>query len=385
MPLVYIHGVRHREPEKLEVMKAKLEAVLRDIRPPLAQRLDVRIPYWGKFGASLSIGGLLPLDAPVLESVTTFEALAEPPDPIELVREAARDDDVQMRQLLEEALRDEQLSAEDLLELRTLLAGDWQAEYQKARVQVAMDRKAALQAPAAAITLERARPVSPAPEASTPRDLVWNRGIGLKLVDLVERSASKLAFDNTAARTWVRAVQHNCALFFADAMAYVIQRESQGEQSPILNAILEALPPEGESSEPLIVVTHSMGAAILYDVLTAFRPDLYVDCLISVGSQVGQFASLGLLAKQPGSGVQDLSKRVGAWFNIFDRLDFLNFLAHPAFSNARDIEYANARGPLVSHSWYFKEAKFWKLVQKLIGEGLATSAGTKANVASVSP
>jgi hypothetical protein len=52
-------------------------------------------------------------------------------------------------------------------------------------------------------------------------------------------------------------------------------------------------------------------------------------------------------------------------------LDFLNFLASPAFSIAQDVEYSNARGPLVSHSWYFKEEKFWKLVRKLMAQGLA--------------
>jgi hypothetical protein len=370
MPLVYIHGVRHREPDKLESMKAKLEETLRQVQPAPDQPLEVRIPYWGKFGAPLSIQGLLPLDAPVLEGLPSFEAAPEPLDPIELVREAVLDDDDRMRKLLEEALRDTQLSADELAELRTLLAGDWQAEYKKARAQVAPPQEPA----AEEVVFEGLGGGPRAP--SRPRDLVWNRNIALKLVDLVERSASKLAFDNTRGRTWVRAVQDNCALFLGDAMTYVMQRESQGEQSPILRTVLEALPPRGESSEPLIVMTHSMGASIVYDVLTAFRPDLYVDAWISVGSQVGQFASLGLLAKPAAGAAQDLSARVGAWSNIFDRLDFLNFLAHPAFSHARDIEYENARGPLVSHSWYFKEEKFWRLVRELIGEALAKRALT---------
>ena len=72
--------------------------------------------------------------------------------------------------------------------------------------------------------------------------MVWKRTPAQRLADLVDRTASKLVMDQSWAQRAVRAIQHNCALFMGDAMAYVIQREAQGARGPILKTVLSAFP-----------------------------------------------------------------------------------------------------------------------------------------------
>jgi hypothetical protein len=354
MPLIYIHGVRHRQPEKLPKMVAKLSELVDAVRRKnprigLPRDFSVRAPYWGGDAVKPQLAGLVPLDAPRVDA--QGRALDRSLGPrrgeadlasLDVVRDASDDDPLLFLRLLEETPGAE-LSEQDRMQLEAFLrasAGELGA-VGNARARGAED------------------------------ELVWRRNLPQRVIDLIDRTASRLIFDNEGARSFIRTAQDSCGLFMGDAMSYVIQRSQAGAQSPILARVLADFPRQGEpQTEPLILVTHSMGAAIAYDVLTAYRPELRVDCWISVGSQIGQFANLGLLATQPalhqGERIRGVGRRVRRWFNIYDRLDFLNYLTEPAFEDVRDVEYTNKRGPAFSHSWYFKEQPFWDLVQELL-------------------
>jgi hypothetical protein len=117
-------------------------------------------------------------------------------------------------------------------------------------------------------------------------------------------------------------------------------------QRGLSNAVL---PAERESDDPLIVVTHSMGGTIMYDIPTVFRPDLQVDCWISVGSQVAQFHSLGFLASQLGANAEAppraplSTSTLKRWYNIYDPLDPLNLSLRPC-SKKRKMFNTRPRG-----------------------------------------
>jgi hypothetical protein len=126
--------------------------------------------------------------------------------------------------------------------------------------------------------------------------------------------------------------------------------------------------PRSHPQEPLIVVTHSMGGNIVYDILTHFAPELEVDAWISVGSQVGQFEEMKLFrASDPGivkpSKVRGLKPHVKYWLNVYDPVDLFGFLAAPVFRDLdEDFLFRTGAGDLQSHGAYFKRPRFYREV-----------------------
>lgn len=152
-----------------------------------------------------------------------------------------------------------------------------------------------------------------------------------------------------------------------DIFAYLADRGDQGHPGAIPQLVTEAIAEAAERREsgcPLVVVAHSMGGNIVYDALTHFRPDLVVDVLVTVGSQVGLFEELALFR----ASVQDQDPpskdrprvpkppNIRRWINIVDRADVLAFCAEPIFDGAEDFDYPSSA--LWAHGAYFREPNF---------------------------
>jgi len=121
--------------------------------------------------------------------------------------------------------------------------------------------------------------------------------------------------------------------------------------------------------EALVVVTHSMGGNVLYDLLTDFAPDLELDAWVSVGGQVGQFEEMKLFRRSdPDLGaphkVSGLAPRVGTWLNVYDPADALSFRAEPIFADARDALFKTGASVFKAHGDYFKRPRFYRLVRE---------------------
>src|SRR5208337_3764533 len=90
------------------------------------------------------------------------------------------------------------------------------------------------------------------------------------------------------------------ATFVGDVMVYLHQRDKEGNSAAILKRVMADLDAADEirkrKNEPMIIVCHSMGGNIIYDILTEFRKDLVVDMLVTVGSQPPLLEELKLLA-----------------------------------------------------------------------------------------
>jgi hypothetical protein len=154
--------------------------------------------------------------------------------------------------------------------------------------------------------------------------------------------------------------------FFGDIFAYLENRQ------PILDCVLadveSARAKVRDGDRELYLVGSSFGGIILYDILTAFRPDLACDLYVTVGSQVALFAEIGRLADKAGiaqafaAGPQALVPRPPAakrWLNIFDSTDFLGFGTRGVFAGVRDFRYNTEALPLVSHGAYFDTPRFF--------------------------
>ncbi len=98
----------------------------------------------------------------------------------------------------------------------------------------------------------------------------------------------------------------------------------------------------------LVIVGHSLGGVISFEY--ARDCDRVIHRLVTVGSQVGLFAELGVYGPQPaGPGAQ-------TWVNVYDPDDALAFLAAPLFDDVTDVEL-DTRAPFpVCHSEYWAVA-----------------------------
>ncbi|MEU0896066.1 hypothetical protein [Streptomyces massasporeus] len=156
-----------------------------------------------------------------------------------------------------------------------------------------------------------------------------------------------------------------------DILVYLKDRGTVSRPGPIVQIVAAALTAAAEhrgDDDPLVVVAHSMGGNITYDILTHFRPELPVDILVTVGSQVGYFEELKLFhasderipsADQPKVA---LPGTIGRWVNVVDLNDPLAFRTAPVFAGAED--YRIATGALWAHSGYLNEPGFYERVAR---------------------
>ncbi|MGK7880004.1 MAG: hypothetical protein AB4060_07890 [Crocosphaera sp.] len=168
--------------------------------------------------------------------------------------------------------------------------------------------------------------------------------------------------------------------FFGDALYYQTNRGTKLSPGAIINTIksvlIEAYEISVNKQEKLIVVGHSMGGNILYDILTYFEPELEVDILVTVGCQASLFRQLKLFTVQdygemstyPEETLLPKPSKVGKWLNVFDPQDILGFAFEPVFEDVEDFFYESPGGIFTAHNDYFKRIDFYeRLTQRLLG------------------
>lgn len=160
--------------------------------------------------------------------------------------------------------------------------------------------------------------------------------------------------------------------FFGDVFYYQASRGTQDNPgsivSTVLNDLLKAREIADRRQEKLIVVGHSMGGNILYDILTYFDTTLKVDIFATVGCQASLFKQLALFAQQKEderSGVLEQGKApkppaVDKWLNIFDPQDVLGFAFEPEFQGVEDFVFESDGGISSAHGDYFKRIRFYE-------------------------
>jgi hypothetical protein len=158
--------------------------------------------------------------------------------------------------------------------------------------------------------------------------------------------------------------------FAGDAFVYLAKRGTPGKEGPIVAEVLKSLKKASAAKttkdNKLVVIAHSFGGEIMYDILTRFWPELEVDCLISVGSQVGLFEEMKLYlasdAKIPAhypDGKVPMPPKLKRWLNVFDTNDVLSYRVSPVFDGAQDFNYDTGYSSLQAHGGYFMRPSFY--------------------------
>jgi hypothetical protein len=172
------------------------------------------------------------------------------------------------------------------------------------------------------------------------------------------------------------------SLFLGDVFVYLNERGNAATPGPIISTVREgiATAPRTRANEPLIVITHSMGGNILYDLITHFDRTITIDVWVSVAGRVGQFEEMKLFRASDKSlsaprKVTGVKPRVKYWMNVYDPADVLSFRVAPIFEEVDDdLPYLTGSSALKAHGEYFGRASFYDLVlahlEKAIRRGL---------------
>lgn len=166
------------------------------------------------------------------------------------------------------------------------------------------------------------------------------------------------------------------ALLLGDVMGYFAERGTLETPGRIVERIAESLNEAAQDAEsrgePLVVLAHSMGGNIVHDMLSHFRPDVRVDLLVTVGTQVGLFEELKLFASSdravphPGQPKVAALPNVGRWLNVLDRSDPLAFAAAPVFAGAEDLVFGT--GAWWAHGGYLTSCDFHARLARRVGQ-----------------
>jgi hypothetical protein len=198
----------------------------------------------------------------------------------------------------------------------------------------------------------------------------WLIGKGLGIVD---GPAASLARRLTPA----------VAVFFGDALIY-LKRGGNGDsrfdqiRTVIGRDLIKAAQNARERNESLIVVGHSMGANILYDMLTdedllrnlaeQIGAALKIDLLLTVGTQLGLLQELGLFGSSAGRRPAPCER----WWHVYNRMDVLSFGARGLFTGLEQFHSDTNANIADAHGSYFTSPVFQRrLYKRLVSAGLA--------------
>jgi hypothetical protein len=218
---------------------------------------------------------------------------------------------------------------------------------------------------------------------SAPEDLGVEAGlVSFGMEDLwrdVREAGQRIAssFDRVASRAIVEAARpalnEGVSRFLGDAFTYLDKRGTQEAPGPIVQRLVatlaEAQQKTSATDPRLIVVAHSMGGNVMYDILTHFlshsHPNLMVDAFVTVGSQVGLFEEMKLFRQSDlNFPTNPMVERVAQpanvmhWLNVFDENDLFAFATEGVFDGVTDFSYVTGQGLIGAHIGYFSMPSF---------------------------
>ena len=167
-------------------------------------------------------------------------------------------------------------------------------------------------------------------------------------------------------------------MFVGDVFQYLNTRGDKAHPGPIVNELLDKFRQArrnlSNDDSKLIIIGHSLGGVISYDVLTHFDPTIEVDVFVTVGSQVALFEEMTLYKESkttmPPNPPHDRLQRpsnVKRWLNVLDANDVFSFRAQGVFDGVSDFEYETGFGVAQAHGGYFRRPSFYRR----LGERLA--------------
>jgi hypothetical protein len=416
MAIVYIHGVANRKDDPAYSSGISiLETLLMRYVAPAIGTTTVRIAYWGDYGTHFSWDGssrprtllrgqgtrsIECSDAErsllVASTAPGLDWPAEEPAPIA----------VEMRGLVPAGpdssispgpkLRMKDLSAEVLSDLlSTTVVSTVVDDAILASLLIEVDEIA--HAPTTADQLARCRNADEEltvlrglletvkPKGLTAQGSTWVLSAAIdRLGETLSRIDNIPAFVlSTVAAEWRPKLNGLVTLFLGDVFEYLKNRGSASKPGPIPLAVMKVMQDAKQAStqgEPLVVVTHSMGGQIMYDLVTTFLPSfdssLRVDFWCATASQVGLFEEMKLFESSLGAYSKANKnkcpfpdrKYLGLWWNVWDHSDLLSYTCAPIFEDVDDEPFNSGVSLVEAHSAYLLRPSFHRRLGRKLQE-----------------
>jgi hypothetical protein len=170
------------------------------------------------------------------------------------------------------------------------------------------------------------------------------------------------------------------AMFLGDVFVYLHQAAARETiRKIVVNDLVAAFEKSQQAKTPLVVIGHSLGGVILYDLLSephaSLREPFKIDALLTVGSQPGLFEELKLFESSDtlvpaskGDKAKGIKANVTSWMNVYDPTDLFGFRAEPIFEGCDDAIFSSVTGLVDAHTSYFKRPQFYQRLAKRLKE-----------------
>lgn len=409
MPILYIHGVATRSRDGFLAMEPY---VRRLVAPAIAADPDnvlIDDVFWGDLAAIFAWDGASRPRSRLLG----MGAAATPPTPVEGTLTAAAFANVLSRLPASTAaapssgglisgsvtpvpthsspvrLRD--LPADALSDLLAVLLSEAVPDpAQRAHLSLAADNvaydpstpaalaAAGSEAQALAVLLEHVRQRAEAEARLVGMGLAtWVTAVRDRLGEALSRGQDLPTYALSVATAELRPPLNTLvSTFLGDVFVYLRNRGTAAQPGAIPQRLLSKLDlahqqAQRRGGEPLVLLSHSMGGQIVYDVLTHFLPGnpawqhLRIDFWCATASQVGFFEELKLfLASEAhyhrGHPVPFPAAHLGVWWNVWDHNDFLSYTVQDIIAQVDDAPYDSGMSLLAAHSGYLQRPSFYR-------------------------
>jgi hypothetical protein len=401
MPLVFVHGVNTREDEKYHENQRVRDDYFRRFAlgalAPDPQSVSIENPFWGGHAghfywnhASLPTDNYEAFgsDSSVFEEIIGEVVSGVEADPNSILLDVAQESFSRAVDAVwaAAAFTDKEQDPAPLTFMAVKAVDYAEANPHPAWLAQVSDDDAFLDRLLEEI--DRWNPLTTAPPAnaieieSFGSPEIWNRikkaghNVRNAARDLSDR-ATRVVVDPLVplVRPWMH---HRFSLFLGDVFAYLDQRGNRGSEGDIVtimqDAIRRAIAGKQSADDQVVIIAHSMGGNIAYDILSYFSPDLKCDLFVTVGSQVGLFEELKLFRSSKNT-IPSLTQKqvlkprnVKRWLNVIDRSDFLAYSTSRIFAEVPDLEFSTETSPLGAHSMYFYRPQFHQRLRARIEE-----------------
>jgi len=418
MPIVYIHGVNVRSDEYWPSLEAMMRQYIAPVISATPEKVSITQCYWGDVGAYFRFQGASMPASPIsqMRKVVRGKVRAD----LDHVRADVKQVGANLKQVRTrlKARREQiaayrpgqltkRLRAEGLSDLAARVVGSVKnlSPTEHTLALQAADEVAIEMAASADLDqcksesdevslyqkLVHARYIKLRERHGLPelKNKVWLSAFGSRLMEGLERYSDVPGFILTRAAAEVRSpINSMVTAFIGDVFTYIRERGSSDKPGPIPSRALDILLAASEiqkkqlaesgdanaRKEPLVVLSHSMGGQITYDLVTHFLPrdpkykDVYIDFWCASASQVGFFEELKLFLESDEqysskSGVRvprpDTS-HLGYWWNVWDHNDFISYSAKNIFDGVEDAIYNTGMFLADAHGGYLVRPSFFR-------------------------
>jgi hypothetical protein len=393
MPVVFVHGVNNREGREYRASRNARDALLKRLTLPALvpdpEKVQILTPYWGRYGAKFAWE-----HASFPERDIEAFGAEEPDLADDLLNEVLGDDTAAGKQPLLEVAR--RHSLEEAIDLAWALAGEDAEDAEAGRLAESAAKALAYAykhpAPPWLKTVRtdaqlldrlqrevqsaRAERVGRAERSANAESEAEFEAFGRTLWDRIGEGAGRLKdaagrlLGSGTARAFRFKLHEQAGLFLGDVFVYLQKRGTPAAPGKIVQEVgrtlIRADAARTNADPKLLVIAHSMGGNIVYDLLTHYAKKIHVDVFVTVGSQVGLFEELKLFnissSRLPGPG-QPLVPRpanIGCWLNILDHNDCFAFAVEGIFADTTDYAYSTGKGLVYAHPSYFIRPSFYQ-------------------------